>query len=212
MILTFNAETIEIGAISGGVGGAGGSGDIGGIGGLGEGPILNIAPDVRWKSVSGGIGGDGGTGIELGGNGGMGKAPLITIARKPPHVSINPADSINAHQSDEFDITSLKLDEYTGDVTVTKSTGVFQSEPSSEYQASPADLPAPLVYALQLPSFLGAFVKGWSSRTILQNTTFVGRGWTGWWLPIGVGVSVFVVVGERLRFGRGIWIFSRRDP
>jgi hypothetical protein len=70
MVLTFNAETIEIGSISGkrifeikskkivmrftgGVGGAGGSGDTGGVGGVGAGPTLNLAADVRWKSLSG---------------------------------------------------------------------------------------------------------------------------------------------------------------
>jgi hypothetical protein len=70
MVLTFNAETIEIGSISGkwifeiesnnvvtritgGVGGTGGSGDTGGVGGVGAGPTLNLAGDVRWKSLSG---------------------------------------------------------------------------------------------------------------------------------------------------------------
>ncbi|KAJ7719783.1 hypothetical protein B0H14DRAFT_3170551 [Mycena olivaceomarginata] len=99
MILTFNTETIEIGSISGGVGGAGGSGHTGGVGGEGEGPTLDIAHDVRWKSaaISGGTGGDGGVGIELGGNGGTGKGPVIRIDRKIPHDPPNP-DSIN-HQS-----------------------------------------------------------------------------------------------------------------
>ncbi|KAJ7660516.1 hypothetical protein B0H14DRAFT_2659152 [Mycena olivaceomarginata] len=154
--------------------------------------------------ISGGTGGEGGAGIELGGNSGTGKAPVITIARKIARDPSTPVDSSNIHLSDEFEITSLKLDKYTGDAIVTKSTGVFQTELRSECKASPADLSAPLSYALRLPSLLAAFVKMWSSHLMFQITTLGGGGWIGWWLRVGVGLGVFVVVRGELRFRRSM--------
>ncbi|KAJ6578449.1 hypothetical protein B0H19DRAFT_1123190 [Mycena capillaripes] len=173
MIFTFNAEKTEIESISGGVGAAGSSGIIGGVGGQGEGPILNFAANVRWKRVSGGTGGAGGAGTEHGGAGGKGMAPVINIAHLiPPDTTV---DDANVHQrSDKFDIKSLEVDEDTGTVTIDKSTGMFQWEPSSEFATPPADM-------------------------MLRSTTHggrgfgFGRGWTRWWL--GVNVGLFVVAG-----------------
>ncbi|KAJ6578317.1 hypothetical protein B0H19DRAFT_1062825 [Mycena capillaripes] len=169
-------------------GGAGGSGEIGGLGGVGEGPILNIAPDVRWKSLSGGTGGDGGTGTELGGDDGTGKAPVLTIARMIPLDSTTPADSATFHQSDEIEITTLNAD---GVVTVAKSTGIVQTESGLEYTVLATDVTvsAPgLSYKLQLSSLHAALVKVWPSHLMLPRAAIGGRAYSDWWLRIGVGV------------------------
>ncbi|KAJ7286546.1 hypothetical protein C8J57DRAFT_1287960 [Mycena rebaudengoi] len=78
-------EPIELGDVTGGMGGTGGDADdIGGEGGEGEGPKLEIDPDLRWKvgNISGGTGGTGGKGVKVGGRGGTGKAPIITVLRR----------------------------------------------------------------------------------------------------------------------------------
>jgi hypothetical protein len=96
------------------VGGA--DGDIGGVGGLGVGPTLNIADNVRWKSLSGALlprkyplcselligktGGDGGYWVEPGGNVGMGKAPTgISLAR---YITLDSVDGSTTTQQTYF--------------------------------------------------------------------------------------------------------------
>ncbi|KAJ7450543.1 hypothetical protein FB451DRAFT_1374657 [Mycena latifolia] len=78
----------ETGDITGRLGVPGKSGRIGGVGGDGEGPKVEIGPEMDDKigNVSGRTGGPGGAGTDVGGKGGKGKAPVISALRRNPVV------------------------------------------------------------------------------------------------------------------------------